>query len=1080
MLRQSLGRHSWSRLLPLLTSGPAILESPVACRARGVLLSNRWLSAAPVPQEEAHLDAEDTAAAQKAVHERLVFELFGIRERFRESVSASTSPEGRVHRPIRRGDEPILYVTPLRELIKVMQGTSKEGGADMLRAWERQIDNETQALEEAVERYKKGVEDMKKRGEYAELTPARRMILQWFEPLRDAIAREQRAIILKDTEMEYGRMKYGPFLILLSPEQLAVMTLHIAIMAMMRGEKQKQHISAKKLRSFGGQCVLSTLSVSLGTAIRMQVGLENVRLRLERENSAREHVSERLKRIVGEKTFQKLAKGGPALGVLSDEYLKAEFNRGLAQIRDSPDLPNDVLDWFEGVEGLSIVDRLENLRQRLKVNRQKVDCDKIRAGKLRLSRAEKMFWTTPEWTDLDFMHIGTALINLLIKSTTITVPNPNWDPANPDSAPRQIEEKAFWHQVVGVHQGRTLRKVGKVFCHHDVIRQLTNVREVHDLLAPRFQPMLIPPLPWRSLDSGGHLIIRQNITRAHHYQDGHLQRKALHIAQERPPDGLSRVFDALTTIDEVGWRVNKPVFEVVEKAWAAGMRIVGFPSKTDIAPLEASTSLRFRTDNNGRQLLVTMTDKETWAEERDRFYANRRRKKKNCEMYSMRSDLSLKLMVADKFKDEPRFYYPHTLDFRGRAYPLHAHLNHMGSDVCRGILTFADAKPLGPDGLGWLYVLIANSWGQKVDKQSFEGRRHFVQRNLESVLDSAERPLDGHRWWIKAEKPWQCLAACMEVRDALASGNPAAFPSRLPVQMDGSCNGLQHYAALGRDAEGGNAVNLRPNSAPQDVYGEIAATVRETVAVDAAQGVPEAIALLDQIDRKLVKQTVMTSVYGVTFIGARLQIQNRLVERGWANNDALYRCSTYAAKMVLKGLDQNFDKATGIMQWLGQCAQVITSNGQAVAWHTPLGLPVIQPYREKSQHIVVTVLQRVVVHMKNADLPVLKRRQRTAFSPNYIHSLDSTHMMLTALACKQDGITFAGVHDSFWTHAGDAPALAQKLRRTFVDLHSQPLLGQLLAEFKTRFPDMAHQFPPLPATGDLDLNEVLDSEYFFS
>ena len=73
----------------------------------------------------------------------------------------------------------------------------------------------------------------------------------------------------------------------------------------------------------------------------------------------------------------------------------------------------------------------------------------------------------------------------------------------------------------------------------------------------------------------------------------------------------------------------------------------------------------------------------------------------------------------------------------------------------------------------------------------------------------------GSRWWIKAEKPWQCLAACMEVRDALASGNPAAFPSRLPVQMDGSCNGLQHYAALGRDADGGNAVNLRPNPAPQ-------------------------------------------------------------------------------------------------------------------------------------------------------------------------------------------------------------------------------------------------------------------------
>ncbi len=64
------------------------------------------------------------------------------------------------------------------------------------------------------------------------------------------------------------------------------------------------------------------------------------------------------------------------------------------------------------------------------------------------------------------------------------------------------------------------------------------------------------------------------------------------------------------------------------------------------------------------------------------------------------------LQVANEFKDELRFYFPHNLDFRGRAYPLHPHLNHMGPDVCRGLLTFAEARPLGPDGIGWLYVLV--------------------------------------------------------------------------------------------------------------------------------------------------------------------------------------------------------------------------------------------------------------------------------------------------------------------------------------------------------------------------------------
>jgi DNA-directed RNA polymerase len=46
------------------------------------------------------------------------------------------------------------------------------------------------------------------------------------------------------------------------------------------------------------------------------------------------------------------------------------------------------------------------------------------------------------------------------------------------------------------------------------------------------------------------------------------------------------------------------------------------------------------------------------------------------------------------------------------------------------------------------------------------------------------------------------------------------------------------------------------------------------------------------------------------------------------------------------------------------------------------------------------------------------------------------------------GLAFAGVHDSFWTHAGDVPRMNQLLREQFVALHSQPLLEQLLSSFQ--------------------------------
>ena len=68
---------------------------------------------------------------------------------------------------------------------------------------------------------------------------------------------------------------------------------------------------------------------------------------------------------------------------------------------------------------------------------------------------------------------------------------------------------------------------------------------------------------------------------------------------------------------------------------------------------------------------------------------------------------------------------------------------------------------------------------------------------------------------------------------------------------DGSCNGLQHYAAIGRDKLGASSVNLVPASKPQDVYSEIAALVERKRAEDAAKGVEIAQVLDGFIRRKV-------------------------------------------------------------------------------------------------------------------------------------------------------------------------------------------------------------------------------------
>jgi len=97
----------------------------------------------------------------------------------------------------------------------------------------------------------------------------------------------------------------------------------------------------------------------------------------------------------------------------------------------------------------------------------------------------------------------------------------------------------------------------------------------------------------------------------------------------------------------------------------------------------------------------------------------------------------------------------------------------------------------------------------------------------------------------------------------------------------------------------------------------------------------------------------MTSVYGVTYIGARQQITKRLQEKGLiADDKLLYDVSCYATRVTLDALGQMFQSARGIMAWLGDCAKMIASKNQPVKWTSPVGLPVVQPYKKYKNYMV--------------------------------------------------------------------------------------------------------------------------------
>jgi DNA-directed RNA polymerase len=94
---------------------------------------------------------------------------------------------------------------------------------------------------------------------------------------------------------------------------------------------------------------------------------------------------------------------------------------------------------------------------------------------------------------------------------------------------------------------------------------------------------------------------------------------------------------------------------------------------------------------------------------------------------------------------------------------------------------------------------------------------------------------------------------------------------------------MQHYAALGGDVRGAKAVNLENGDRPADIYSGVADIVNKVIADDRATGHTVAKLINKPLGRKVVKQTVMTTVYGELSSGR---------PRHWTNGE-LTSCRCY-------------------------------------------------------------------------------------------------------------------------------------------------------------------------------------------
>ncbi|CBJ30655.1 mitochondrial DNA-directed RNA polymerase [Ectocarpus siliculosus] len=914
------------------------------------------------------------------------------------------------------------FVDPLMEIPQAVDRGDKGEDKDEVELpystlYQMQLDREDQSHQEACEKYGKMVKELMTMGKGTQMKPIERLLTTWYPALKESIEREQEAVWANVTDDNKGTVK--------TSGSFGGRGTYGAFLVMLKADKQAvlvMHEVVNLILASGNKGV-STVRACTRVAELVQAEVNLMRMKKDGKKGQRVQVS------------------------------------SLRHVREVNKQAQDALDMLEDTH----------------------------------------------WPIGAQVKLGAALIKLLIETACWTYDKESgvvtaWDKGGAergggerDTEGFPMPKAAFVHDII---KGKNSRK-GSLTMAPEIFSKMVD-EDISRLATPRFVPMLVPPLDWIKPNRGGFLRLRAQIMRT---KGEAAQKHALRRAD------LRQVYKALNCLGKVRWRINGHVLDTVMVCLRDKIAVGDLPVIKDL-PLPPRPD-GVTVDRLGRLRAPVQgehEDEEVFKERRQKHYAYKRllekTKQKNANMHSLRCDMKIKVDIAQEFRDHV-IYFPYNMDFRGRTYPIPPNLNILGSDFSRGVLVFDEAKPLGEKGLYWLKVHLANLYGE--DKVSFDDRVAFVEKHMDEswreVRDSALRPLEGECWWKDADSPWQCLAVCADLTAALDSPDPARYLSRLPVHQDGSCNGLQHYAALGLDANGGAQVNLSPSPEPQDVYSGVCDVVKKKVALEASTVPPEGASVVDLanheiakmvdglIDRKVVKQTVMTSVYGVTFVGARAQIQNVLGDKMIGHTDEsgvpsaeveenVYKASAYVAKHTMTVLEELFTEARNTMDWLKAVSQLVAKEDQPMSWITPLGLPVLQPYRRTDTYQVQTLLQGVHIREDSDKLPVAVKRQTTAFPPNFVHSLDSTHMMMTAIEMDKVGVPFAAVHDSYWVHAGNVDVMNDKLRQCFVDLYSGPILEDLHDSLRMRYPTI--DFPPIPERGTLVLDSVKDSKYFFN
>lgn len=754
--------------------------------------------------------------------------------------------------------------------------------------------------------------------------------------------------------------------------------------------------------------------------------------------------------------------------------------------------------------------------------------------------AEALFdWRMKSFNTSSYVHMKRSLDATLLYAQQVnpktgepSIPAvPEW--LHIDNAQRlQIGAYAFqvfmaatgYVELVEVYNSKTSR-VNLVRATESTESWMAQIRKDNADLAPVCLPMVIEPAAWSPESHGGYYFTEAEGGLAGKHP---LVRPMFTSTSTKGYEQVAMpvVYEALNAIQITPYVVNERVLQTMAYFYDNGLPVAGLPI------------------NNPKPMPVKPHDIDTNLEASKKWrkaasITHEENHESACQRKTFLDTLTVaRLMLSQKDDDGQvlPFYFPHNLDFRGRCYPIPVYMQPQGDDISRGLLLLGTKKALRTqEAVDWFCIHGANNLGktaqgEALDKASFEERIQWILNHSEQICSAATAPAEFRSFWAgdNVDNPWQFLAFCFEWKKFCDSGRSLSFECQLPGSMDGSCNGLQHYAALLKDEELAKSVNLIPSAIPQDIYRVVSAETnknlladarskrtvvsqKKVVAEDGTTSVEERSNPVyksaemwikwAKVDRKFVKRPVMTLPYGSGRFGFKGQIKEFLKGLSAKDRPAFWKTDDeskaimYMAGTIFGSLAVSSRAAVQAMKFFQDCARMAAKGDTPIQWTAPSGLVVQQAYPRMLDKQIDTMLAGKIRCRTSYQEPAMDEqgvtllnpsKQVSGIAPNIIHSLDASAMMFTVVAAKAEGIDhFLMVHDSFGCHMADAPRMSEIVRETFTRMYAgstvlDGLVADLISNIDVKALPEGKTLPVAPAQGNLDINLVLESKYFFA